>query len=212
MSYHRKQRRYYAHQSRAKQQQHRTLIFCKPYKVLSSFTDPENRPVLGDYIDVPGIYVAGRLDYDSEGLMLLTSDGHLAHRITHPRYKLPKIYLAQVEHIPNEGALRQLRHGVIIKEKRTHPAKIELLPDQPVLFPRSTPIRYRPNIPTTWLKITLKEGRNRQIRRMTAVVGHPTLRLIRIAIGPIRLSRLKPGEWRDLTQVELKMLQENLGA
>jgi 23S rRNA pseudouridine2457 synthase len=185
---------------------HRTLIFCKPYRVLTSFTDPEGRPTVGDYVDVPDVYAAGRLDFDSEGLLLLTSDGKLAHRITHPRHKLKKVYLAQVENIPSVEALSQLRHGVVIKGKPTRPAKIELLAKDPQLFPRSVPIRYRKEIPTAWLKITLQEGRKRQVRRMTAAVDHPTLRLIRIAIGPISLGDLRPGQWRDLTPAEQKRL------
>ena len=188
----------------------RTLIFCKPYKVLSSFTDLEGRPTVGDYVDVPGVYAAGRLDYDSEGLLLLTSDGHLAHRITHPRYKLEKVYLAQVENIPDAIALDRLRRGVVVKGQRTRPAQAELLPDEPDLFPRPEPIRYRQNIPTAWLKITLREGRKRQVRKMTAAVGHPTLRLIRVAIGPLALDKLTPGQWRELTAAELKILWAGL--
>ena len=184
----------------------RTLIFCKPYKVLSCFTDPEGRPTVGDYVDVPGVYTAGRLDYDSEGLLLLTSDGKLAYRVTHPKHKLEKVYLAQVEHIPDESALDQLRRGVLVKGKRTRPARVRLLSEEPDLFPRSQPIRYRQNIPTAWLEIRLREGRNRQVRRMTASVGHPTLRLIRIAIGSINLDGLTPGQWRQLTKVELETL------
>jgi 23S rRNA pseudouridine2457 synthase len=187
-----------------------TLIFCKPYKVLSCFTDPAGRPTLADYIDVPGVYVAGRLDYDSEGLLLLTSDGKLAHRVTHPRHKLKKVYLVQVENIPDDRALEQLRQGVIVKGKQTRSAQVELLTEEPVLFPRSEPIRYRRNIPTAWLKITLQEGRKRQIRRMTAAVGYPTLRLVRVAIGPITLADLKPGQWRDLTPTELGFLRASL--
>jgi 23S rRNA pseudouridine2457 synthase len=189
----------------------RTLIFCKPYKVLSCFTDPEGRPTVADYVDVPGVYAAGRLDYDSEGLLLLTADGKLAHRITHPRYKLAKRYLAQVEHIPAEAALKQLRQGVVVKGKRTRPAETRLLPEEPALFPRPEPIRYRKSVPTAWLEITLREGRKRQVRRMTAAVGHPTLRLIRIAIGPVHLGNLKPGQWRDLTKAELKHLWASFG-
>ncbi|MBE7555320.1 MAG: pseudouridine synthase [Anaerolineales bacterium] len=189
---------------------HRTLIFCKPYKVLSSFTDPEGHVTLSDYIDVPGVYAAGRLDYDSEGLLLLTSDGWLAHRITQPKYKLKKTYLVQVENIPTEAALNQLRQGVVVQGERTRPAEVELLAAEPDIFPRSEPIRYRPTIPTTWLKIGLREGRKRQIRRMTAAVGHPTLRLIRTAIGPITLGQLIPGQWRDLTPAELKTLKQSL--
>ena len=188
----------------------RTLIFCKPYHVLSSFTDPSGRPVVGDYVDVPDVYAAGRLDYDSEGLLLLTSDGKLAHRITHPRYKLPKIYLAQVENIPTDGALEQLRRGVMVKGQRTRPAEVRLLKPEPMVFPRIPPIRERQSIPTAWLEIILREGRKRQVRRMTAAVGHPTLRLIRIAVGPIRLGELMPGQWRDLTPAELSGLWANL--
>lgn len=188
----------------------RTLIFCKPYNVLSSFTDPTGRPTVADYVDVAGVYAAGRLDYDSEGLLLLTSDGKLAHRITHPRYKLPKIYLAQVENIPAEDALEQLRRGVIVKGQRTRPAEVRLLRPEPEIFPRFPPIRSRKSIPTAWLEITLREGRKRQVRRMTAAVGHPTLRLIRIAIGPIRLGDLSPGQWRDLSGAELSSLWAQL--
>jgi 23S rRNA pseudouridine2457 synthase len=189
---------------------HRTIIFCKPYRVLSSFTDPEGRSTVGDYVDVPDVYTAGRLDYDSEGLLLLTSNGTLAHRITHPRYKLKKVYLAQVENIPDETALQQLRRGVLVKGTRTRPAQAKLLPEEPKLFSRATPIRIRKNIPTAWLKITLREGRKRQIRRMTAAVGHPTLRLVRITIGPLTLGHLLPGQWRDLTDDELKTLWQSL--
>jgi 23S rRNA pseudouridine2457 synthase len=188
----------------------RTIIFCKPYRVLSSFTDREGRATVGDYVPVPDIYAAGRLDYNSEGLLLLTSDGRLAHQITHPKYKLKKVYLVQVENIPDEFALNQLRNGVLVKGKRTRPAEVELLLNEPQIFSRSEPIRYRKSIPTAWLKIGLHEGRKRQIRHMTAAVGHPTLRLIRIAIGPITLTGLTPGQWRDLTPSELKALTNSL--
>jgi 23S rRNA pseudouridine2457 synthase len=188
----------------------RTIIFCKPYRVLSAFTDAEGRRALGDYIKVPDVYAAGRLDYDSEGLLLLTADGRLVHRITHPKYKLQKIYLVQVENIPDLNALRQLRRGVVLKGARTRPARVEMLPAQPTVFPRSTPIRSRKKIPTCWLKITLREGRKRQVRRMTALVGHPTLRLIRVAIGPIILGGLMPGHWRDLTPIEVRTLHDQL--
>lgn len=190
------------------QQRHfRTLIFHKPYRVLSSFTDPEGRATVGDYVDVPEVYAAGRLDYDSEGLLLLTSDGQLAHRITHPRYKLPKVYWVQVEGSPDDRALIQLRRGVIVKGQRTRPAKVERLPEPPAVFPRQPPIRHRENIPTTWLQLTLREGRKRQVRRMTAAVGYPTLRLIRVAIGPVTLADLAPGQWRELTPTELQELR-----
>lgn len=188
----------------------RTLILCKPFRVLSSFTDPEGRATVGDYVKVPDVYAAGRLDYDSEGLLLLTSDGKLAHRITHPRYKLEKTYLVQVENIPSAAALDRLRRGVLVKGKKTRPARAELLPEDPQMFERVPPIRYRKVIPTCWLKISLREGRKRQVRRMTAAVGHPTLRLVRIAIGPITLGNLQPGQWRDLTPTELSQLHHRL--
>jgi len=207
-------RRYYPAQPRrvpASVARTRTLILYKPYHVLSDFSDPEgNHATLSNYIDVPGVYAAGRLDYDSEGLLLLTSDGRLAHRITHPKYKLEKIYLVQVENIPSETALKQLRQGIIVKGERTHPAEVELLPVEPEIFPRSEPIRYQADIPTAWLKIALREGRKRQIRHMTAAVGHPTLRLIRVAIGPITLDQLRPGQWRDLSQAELLLMWRSL--
>ncbi|RME75295.1 MAG: pseudouridine synthase [Chloroflexi bacterium] len=185
---------------------HRTIIFCKPYRVLCSFTDREGRSTLADYIDLPDVYPAGRLDYDSEGLLLLTSDGKLAHLVTHPRFKLTKQYLVQVEHIPTGAALDELRRGVLVKGRRTRPADVELLSEEPDIFPRHPPIRYRKSVPTAWLKIGLREGRKRQVRHMTAAVGHPTLRLIRIAIGPVSLGNLQPGQWRDLTPTELRQL------
>ena len=180
-----------------------TIAFNKPYGVLPCFTDPEGRPTLADYLVIPGVYAAGRLDLDSEGLLLLTSDGTLAHHITDPQHKLPKVYLAQVERIPNEEALEQLRKGVVLNGKKTRPAEVRLLPDDPQLPDRPVPIRYRKNVPTAWVEITLREGLNRQVRRMTAAVGHPTLRLVRVAIGPVVLGDLQPGQWRDLTSREI---------
>lgn len=187
----------------------RTLTFNKPYGVLPCFTDPYGRPTLAQYVSVPGVYAAGRLDQDSEGLMILTSDGKLAHTITDPRHELPKMYLAQVERIPNEAAIEQLRQGVMLKGRQTRPAEVRLHVDEPTLPERPVPIRFRKNVPTAWLEITLHEGMNRQVRRMTAAVGHPTLRLIRIAIGPITLGELKPGEWRDTTPAEIRLLGRN---
>ena len=184
----------------------RTIAFNKPYGVLPCFTDPEGRPTLADYIDLSGVYAAGRLDLDSEGLLLLTSDGTLAHHITDPQHKLPKLYLAQVERIPNEEALEQLRTGVLLNGKKTRPAEVRLLAEDPQLPDRPVPIRFRKNVPTAWVEITLREGLNRQVRRMTAAVGHPTLRLIRIAIGPIMLGGLSPGQWRDLTNGEIAQI------
>ena len=205
-----KPRRFYPSQP-PKSTPSRTLVFCKPYKVLSSFTDAVGRATAGNYVPIPGVYAAGRLDYDSEGLLLLTSNGNLAHRITHPKHKLEKVYLVQVENIPDSQALEQLRRGVLVKDKKTLPAGIELLTIEPDLFPRSEPIRERKNIPTAWLKITLREGRKRQVRQMTAAVGYPTLRLVRVAIGPIDLGNLQPGQWRDLTPAELNQLHHDLG-
>ena len=184
----------------------RTIALNKPYGVLPCFTDPNGRPTLADYIDVPGVYAAGRLDMDSEGLLLLTSDGTLAHHITDPQHKLPKLYLAQIERIPSEEALEQLRTGVALNGKKTKPAEVHLLPDDPQLPDRPVPIRFRKNVPTAWLEIILREGLNRQVRRMTAAVGHPTLRLVRVAIGPVLLGDLHPGKWRDLTSREISQI------
>ncbi len=190
----------------------RTLAFNKPYGVLPSFTDPGGRPTLAQYVPVPGVYAAGRLDRDSEGLLILTSDGTLAHHITDPRHHLPKTYLAQVEGIPDGDALTALRHGVMIGGRRTRPADVRPLSEDPGLAGRPVPIRFRRMIPTAWVEITLREGQNRQVRRMTAAVGHPTLRLVRVAIGPVRLGDLQPGEWRDLTRAEIEALSQSTGA
>lgn len=187
----------------------RTIAFNKPYGVLPCFTDPDGRPTLADYIDLPGVYAAGRLDLDSEGLLLLTSDGTLAHHITDPQHKLPKLYLAQVERIPTEEALEQLRKGVLLSGKKTRPAEVRLLADDPQLPDRPVPIRFRKNVPTAWVEITLREGLNRQVRRMTAAVGHPTLRLVRIAIGPVKLADLAPCQWRELTADEMAKIRKN---
>ena len=183
-----------------------TIAFNKPYGVLPCFTDPGGRPTLADYVAIPGVYAAGRLDLDSEGLILLTSDGTLAHHITDPQHKLPKVYLAQVERIPNEEALAQLRKGVVLNGKKTRPADVRLLLDDPQLPDRPVPIRFRKHVSTVWLEITLREGLNRQVRRMTAAVGHPTLRLVRVAIGPIMLGDLQPGQWRDVTSREIAQI------
>ncbi|MBM4132830.1 MAG: pseudouridine synthase [Nitrospira sp.] len=187
----------------------RTIAFNKPYGVLPCFTDPEGRQTLAEFVTLPGVYAAGRLDLDSEGLMLLTSDGALAHHITDPRHKLPKVYWAQVERMPDEEALKKLRQGVLLNGKRTRPAGARLLSDAPGLPERPVPIRFRKSVPTVWLEITLREGANRQVRRMTASVGHPTLRLVRVAIGPIELGDLQPGQWRDLTDREIERITES---
>jgi len=184
-----------------------TLIFNKPYGVLPCFTDSNGRSTLADFIRMQGVYAAGRLDRDSEGLMILTSDGRLAHQITDPKHKSPKVYLAQVERVPSEGALKQLRAGVVLRGIRTRPAKVRLLAETPTLPERSVPIRFRKNVPTAWLELTLYEGMNRQVRRMTAAVGHPTVRLMRIAIGRIRLGDLEPGQWKELDSAELLLVE-----
>jgi len=179
-----------------------TILFHKPYDVLPCFTDPEGRPTLADYIPTPDVYAAGRLDRDSEGLMILTSDGALAHRITDPTHKLPKVYWVQVERIPDDAALDRLRQGVVLSGTRTRRAKVRRLTPEPVLPERSVPIRVRRSVPTVWLEMVLHEGMNRQVRRMTAAVGHPTLRLVRVAIGPVKLGDLAPGRWRVMTPQE----------
>jgi 23S rRNA pseudouridine2457 synthase len=181
---------------------HRHMLLHKPYGVLSKFTDSEGRPTLADYVGESGIYPVGRLDMDSEGLLLLTSDGKFAHRLTSPLQKIPKTYLVQVERIPEESALEQLRQGVVVKGKRTRQAKVHLLCYEPTVHPRPVPVRFRKSVPTAWLRMEIQEGMNRQIRHMTAQIGHPTLRIIRIAIGPIRLGSLPPGRWRWLREGE----------
>lgn len=180
----------------------KTIVFHKPYDVLPCFTDPEGRPTLAGYINMPGVYAAGRLDRDSEGLMVLTSDGALAHRITDPKHKLPKVYWVQVERIPDDATLNRLRRGVLLRGIPTRPAEVRLLSRVPELPDRPVPIRVRLTVPTAWLEIVLQEGMNRQVRRMTAAVGHPALRLVRVAIGPIRLGDLPVGAWRAMTVEE----------
>ncbi len=174
----------------------RLIRFNKPYGVLSQFT-PEGRwRGLKDFIDVPNVYVAGRLDADSEGLLLLTADGKLQARIADPRFKMEKTYRVQVEGAPGEGALEALRSGVLLKDGMTLPAHARLLDPPPEVWQREPPIRVRQSIPTAWLELVIREGRNRQVRRMTAAVGLPTLRLIRVAIGPYLLDGLAPGCWQ----------------
>lgn len=169
------------------------LLFNKPFQVLCQFTDEGGRRTLRDFIDQPGVYAAGRLDYDSEGLLLLTDDGALQHRISDPRHRLEKTYLAQVEGIPERSAIERLRRGVMLKDGVTRPAEVAVI-DPPEIWERHPPIRVRRNIPTSWLRLTISEGRNRQVRRMTAAVGLPTLRLVRIRIGPWELGALAPGD------------------
>jgi 23S rRNA pseudouridine2457 synthase len=180
----------------------RLIAFNKPYGVLCQFTDKGTagsvRPTLSDYISIPGVYPAGRLDLDSEGLMLLTDDGRLQARIADPKHKLPKTYLVQVEGDVGEGALAALRQGVVLKDGLTRPAEVHRIAD-PALWPRDPPIRIRQSIPDCWIKLTIREGRNRQVRRMTAAVGYPTLRLVRWAIGDWTVEGLAPGQWRYMS-------------
>ncbi|MBE9550062.1 MAG: pseudouridine synthase [Proteobacteria bacterium] len=174
------------------------LLFNKPYGVLSQFTDTQGRETLADWIKRPGFYLAGRLDRDSEGLMILTNDGALQQRISNPRYKKDKTYLVQVEGVPKASALQQLASGVGLKDGITRPAKVRLLAGKPGwLWTRQPPIRQRRKIPVSWIELTIHEGKNRQVRRMTAAVGLPTLRLIRTAVGDWRLDTLQPGELRE---------------
>jgi 23S rRNA pseudouridine2457 synthase len=187
----------------------RYLLFYKPYNVLSQFTDEKSetqRYTLQDYVSVPNVYPVGRLDRDSEGLILLTNNGRLQHQLSDPKFQHPRTYWVQVEHIPNDIALQQLRRGVLIQGYQTRPAKVQLLSLEPHLPERDPPIRFRKSVPTAWIELTLTEGKNRQVRRMTAAVGFPTLRLVRVAIAHLQLAGLRPGEWRELTPEELQPL------
>ena len=178
----------------------RLILFNKPYGVLSQFTDRSAeaaRPTLSEFIDLPGVYPAGRLDLDSEGLLLLCDDGRLQARIADPRFKMPKTYLVQVERDPEEASLDRLREGVRLKDGLTRPAEVGRVP-APDLWPRDPPIRVRKSVTHSWLKLTIREGRNRQVRRMTAAVGHPTLRLVRWSIGDWTIEGIAPGEWRAI--------------
>jgi 23S rRNA pseudouridine2457 synthase len=186
----------------------RYLLVNKPFNVLSTFTDPAGRPTLKDLVPVTGVYAAGRLDYDSEGLLLLTDDGGLIHQLTDPRYEHPKIYYVQLEGLITEDAVTQLRRGVALRGERTRPAAAEIVPD-PGLPPRPVPLRaYHP---TSWLRVVLREGKKRQLRRMTAAVGFPTLRLVRVALGPLTLGDLQPGQWRELAPGEVQALRGGPG-
>ena len=183
--------------AKAAPEQSRLLLLNKPFGVLTQFSDDQGRATLKDFIDVPGVYPAGRLDRDSEGLLLLTNDGRLQARIADPRHKMAKTYWVQVEGEPADAQLQRLRAGVDLQDGPTLPAQVQSL-TEPRLWPRDPPVRFRKSIPTAWLEITIREGRNRQVRRMTAAVGLPTLRLVRTRIGPWHLADLPPGAWREV--------------
>ncbi|MFO5492632.1 MAG: rRNA large subunit pseudouridine synthase E [Cuspidothrix sp.] len=189
----------------------RYIIFHKPYGVLSQFTQESPKHItLKEYINVPDVYPVGRLDWDSEGLLLLTNDGQLQHRLAHPRFGHRRTYWAQVEHIPDADAIYKLQTGVEIQDYRTRPAQVKLLLEAPPVNERIPPIRFRKSVPTAWLEMTLTEGKNRQVRRMTAAVGFPTLRLIRVSIANIQLDDLASGQWREITPLELTKLNHPL--
>jgi 23S rRNA pseudouridine2457 synthase len=186
------------------------IIFHKPYGVLSQFTEESPQHItLKNYIDVPDVYPVGRLDWDSEGLLLLTNDGPLQHRLSHPRFGHQRTYWVQVEKIPDAEAIQKLCTGIEIQDYRTRPAQVKLFSEEPIVNERNPPIRFRKNIPTAWLEMTLTEGKNRQVRRMTAAVGFPTLRLIRVSIGQLQLNGLQLSEWRNLTPSEIQGLKKS---
>lgn len=178
----------------------RVILLNKPFGVLSQFTDKGTegspRPTLTNFVDVPGVYPAGRLDRDSEGLLVLTDDGRLQAQIADPKFKKPKTYLVQIERIPDDQALQQLREGVVLKDGKTRPAEVRRI-EEPTLWERDPPVRFRKSVPDCWIELTIREGRNRQVRRMTAAVGHPTLRLVRWAVGDWSLDGIASGTWRE---------------
>jgi 23S rRNA pseudouridine2457 synthase len=176
------------------------IAFNKPFGVICKFRPEPGRPTLADYIGIPDVYPAGRLDTDSEGLLLLTDDGTLQARISDPDHKLPKVYWAQVEGLPTESAIAALQSGVKLNDFTTKPAGARLIDEPANLWPRDPPIRYRAKIPTSWIELTLREGKNRQVRRMTAHVGFPTLRLVRASIGSVSVQGLAPGTWREIDE------------
>jgi 23S rRNA pseudouridine2457 synthase len=182
------------------------IALNKPYGYVSQFTPKGGHPGLKELVPVPGVYPVGRLDHDSQGLLVLTDEGALAQRLTDPRFGHPRTYWAQVERVPDEAALERLRSGVVIEGQKTRPARARLL-DRVDLWERVPPIRFRKNVPTAWIELVLREGRNRQVRRMTAAVGFPTLRLVRIAVGDLRVFGLELGKWRELTREEERLLE-----
>lgn len=187
---------------------HRTFALFKPYGMMSQFSPVEGKTTLAELGKFPAdVYPVGRLDADSEGLLILTNDNRLKERLLEPRHRHPRTYLVQVERVPDRTALAKLEEGVIIEGRRTLPATVRLLESEPDLPPRPVPIRYRKNVPTAWLELVLVEGRNRQVRRMTAAVGHPALRLVRVQIGALKLGELQPGGVRELSVKELGLLQ-----
>lgn len=175
----------------------RLILLNKPFRVLCQFSPEGDKATLKDYVAIPKVYPAGRLDYDSEGLVVLTDAGYLQHLISDPKHKMTKTYRAQVERIPDQQALEQLKMGVELKDGMTRPAEVKQI-SEPEIWDRNPPIRERKNIPTAWIELKISEGRNRQVRRMTAAVGYPTLRLIRQSVGPWSLQQLKPGEWVEV--------------
>ncbi len=182
----------------------RYFLFYKPYAVLSQFSPEDGKRTLKDFLSLTStIYPIGRLDFDSEGLLLLTNDNDIKHKLTDPNFKHPKTYLAQVERIPTEESLQKLRTGVLVEGQITKEASVQLLPYEPELPPRSVPIRFRKTVPTAWIELTLTEGRNRQVRKMTAAIGHPTLRLVRVKIGNLEIGTLKPGDYKEINRSEI---------